>query len=52
MVSGDRFGDLLSDAHDRIESSHRLLKDHGDARTAKLAHGVVGKIEIARFRLR
>jgi hypothetical protein len=43
------FGDLISDAHDGIERRHRLLENHGDARAAKLAHGVIGKFgKIAR----
>ena len=37
----DGFGNLISDAHHRIERGHRLLKDHGNARAAQLAHGVV-----------
>ena len=37
----DGFGNLISDAHHGIERGHRLLKNHGDARTAELAHGVV-----------
>ncbi len=37
----DGFRDLISHAHDRIERGHRLLKNHGDARTPQLAHGVV-----------
>ena len=37
-------GDLIADAHHGIESGHRFLEDHGDARAAQLAHGVVGKL--------
>src|SRR5437868_3274343 len=35
-VREHRFGDLVADPHDRIKCGHRLLKDHPDARTAKL----------------
>ena len=35
--------DLVADPHDGIESGHRLLEDHGDARAAQLAHRVVGQ---------
>jgi hypothetical protein len=28
IVGKDRFGDLFSNPHDRIEGGHRLLKDH------------------------
>src|ERR1022692_1546059 len=37
MMGEHRFGDLVSDAHDRIECGHRLLKDHRDARTSQMA---------------
>ena len=33
-------GDLVAYSHDGIESGHRFLEDHGDARAAQLAHGV------------
>jgi hypothetical protein len=32
------FGDLIPDAHHWIERGHRLLKDHGEARTADVVH--------------
>ena len=42
-------GDLVADPHHGIERGHRFLEDHGDARAAQLAHGVVGQgREIAR----
>src|SRR5208282_3580833 len=41
-VSPHRFGDLVADSHHGIEGGHRFLKDHGDSRSAQLAHGVVG----------
>ena len=45
----DGFGDLVSDAHDRVERGHGLLKDHGEAGASQLAHGIVRKLgEIAR----
>jgi len=44
-VGQDGFGDLISDAHDWVEGSHGLLKDHGDARASELAHGIVGELE-------
>ena len=31
MVGEEGFGDLVADAHDRVEGGHGLLKDHGDA---------------------
>ena len=38
VVSERALGDLIADAHDGIEGGHRLLKNHGDARAAELAH--------------
>jgi len=35
MVGQYRFGDLIADAHHRVQRCHGLLKDHGDARTAE-----------------
>ena len=47
-VSEHRLGDLVSYAHDGIERGHWLLEDHGDARAAQLAHGIVRQVgEIA-----
>ncbi len=43
MVGQHGLGDLISDAHDGVERGHGLLKDHGDARAAQLAHGIVGE---------
>ena len=37
-MAGDGLGDLLADRKDRIEGSHRLLKDHRDLVAAHLAH--------------
>ena len=49
VVGEDGFGDLVADAHDRVEGGHGLLKDHGDAGAAELAHRVVWESgEIAR----
>ena len=45
IVGEDGFGDLVADAHDRVERGHGLLKNHGDARAAELAHVIVGKLE-------
>ena len=42
MVRQDGFGDLVADAHDRIEGGHGLLKNHGDLRAAEEAHGFIG----------
>ena len=33
-----RLGDLVADAHDRVQRRHRLLKDHADAGAANVAH--------------
>jgi hypothetical protein len=37
-VDDQRFGDLVADAHDRIERGHRLLEDERDPRAPHLAH--------------
>ena len=37
-VDDDRFRDLISDAHDRIQSRHRLLKNHSDRSSAQSPH--------------
>jgi len=42
-MSEHGLGDLIADAHDGIESGHRFLEDHGDARATQLTHGVWGK---------
>ena len=44
-MSHDGFGNLLTHAHDRIQRRHRLLKDHGDARPAEVAHVVFRELE-------
>jgi hypothetical protein len=36
-MQGDRLGDLIADAHQRIQCRHRLLKDHADACAAHAA---------------
>src|SRR5579862_9879884 len=41
MMCEDRLGNLISDAHDRVERGHWFLENHGDARSTKLAHGFV-----------
>jgi len=38
LVEEDRLGDLVADAHDRVEAGHRLLENHRDAVAADLAH--------------
>src|ERR1700690_816719 len=38
----ERLGDLRADAAQRIESRHRLLKDHGDAIAA---HRIISPLE-------
>ena len=39
----DRLGNLVADAHDRVECGHRLLKDHGNARAAQLTERFGGE---------
>ncbi len=34
IVPADRLGQLIADGEDRIERTHRLLEDHGDALAA------------------
>lgn len=38
LVHANRFGDLRTNGHDRIEGGHRLLKDHGDFASAESAY--------------
>lgn len=45
VVNADGLGDLGADLHDRVESGHGLLKDHGDLAAAKTAHGWFGLSE-------
>jgi hypothetical protein len=37
-VRSDSFGDLIADAHDRVEGGHGLLEDHADARASDSPH--------------
>ena len=37
-VHGERLGNLIADAHHRVERRHRLLEDERDARAPHLAH--------------
>ena len=39
------FGNLVADAHDRIERGHRLLEDHADAGAADAAHLLLAGME-------
>src|SRR5712691_508466 len=41
----DRFGDLITDAEDRIERGHRLLEDHRDVVAANLLHLLLRELE-------
>jgi hypothetical protein len=41
MMRENGFGDLITHAHDRIQSGHRFLKDHRHARAAQLAKLIV-----------
>ncbi len=36
MVGEEGFGDLVADAHDRVEGGHGFLKDHGDVAAAQV----------------
>ena len=50
VMGGEDLGDLLADAHQRIERGHRLLKDHRDARPAqRLLLGLGQAQDVARF---
>ena len=42
-MSAHGFGDLVADAHHRIEGGHRLLEDHGDARAAELTEFILAE---------
>ncbi|MCU1283930.1 MAG: hypothetical protein JWO13_280 [Acidobacteriales bacterium] len=44
-VRENGFGDLVADAHDRVERGHWLLKDHGYVSAADGAHGGFRKLE-------
>ena len=44
-VGANGLGDLAANCHDRVERSHRLLKDHGDLAAAQGAHGLVGQTD-------
>ena len=41
LVQMDRFGNLIADRVNRIQGSHRVLKDHRDLLTAQLPHPLV-----------
>ncbi len=43
MVRLQRLDHLLLDAQHRVERHHRVLEDHGDTRTAQLAHALFGE---------
>jgi hypothetical protein len=45
VVGEDGFGDLIPDAHNWIERGHRLLKNHGKARAADVAHVLGWELE-------
>jgi hypothetical protein len=38
-ADADSFGDLRTDAHDRVERGHGFLEDHGDVGAAATTHG-------------
>ena len=44
-MRADGFGDLRTDAHDRVERGHGLLEDHGDIAAAAETHGGFGQHE-------
>ena len=49
-MSQNGFGDLIADTHHRIESRHRLLKNHRDARATQAPHRFFGKTkQVERF---
>ena len=37
-MEAEALGDLLADAHDRVEMARRILEDHADAPAAHLLH--------------
>ena len=41
----NRFGNLIAHTHYRIQSSHRLLKNHSNLRAAQLTHLLRRKLE-------
>ncbi len=45
MVGEEGFGDLVADAHDRVEGGHGFLEDHADGAAAEPAHGGFGERE-------
>ena len=44
-MQSERFSDLLSNREDRIQRSHRVLKDHRDIIATNRAHFSVGKFQ-------
>src|SRR5580704_19578005 len=42
-MSENSLCDLVADTHHGIERGHGFLEDHGNARAAELAHGVIGQ---------
>jgi hypothetical protein len=44
-VDEKRLGNLIADAHHRIERGHRLLKNQRDARATHFAHFAFGQGE-------
>ena len=46
------FGNLIADAHHRIQSGHRLLEDHRDALAAYMLHLASGQRKQTRVRRR
>ena len=44
-VHRQRLGNLVADAHDRVQRRHRLLKDQRDARAAHLTHLGLGQAQ-------
>src|SRR5439155_20511732 len=45
LVCKNSFGDLISNAHHGVQSSHRLLEDHGDLVATQTAHFFCGKVK-------
>jgi hypothetical protein len=43
-VHDERFGDLISDGHHRVEGRLRVLEDHGDLTSTHPAHVLVGQL--------
>jgi len=45
LVRENSFRDLISNAHHGVQSSHRLLEDHGDLVATQTAHFFCGKLK-------